>query len=217
MSYMNIAYRVLQLIMGGATPAAIKNELGITHYQYYKVISELEAREALSRLGDLPTGAVTEVCPPPEITGLFATAIQGSGITSRTLASARVLCTRYGLHAPPAYDERYTRSQWQGQFGRRVDFDHDGVTYMVYGALVPRTDKRAWDKAAPVFRLIYIESDVLKQPLLRRLERGRPVSLCSLTDELFCAELYVGLSLAVAWVNESRAVLVTTVRGETSE
>lgn len=225
-STMDIEYEVLKLIGKGELPHVVMQRLEISRSQYYGACEKLESQGALSKVGDLPVGAVSEICPPLGLTEFLNSVFQNSGMSEKELATARVLCSRYGWIQPPSYGTRYTRTRWTGQAVRRVDFKHNDTAFIVHGFLVPRNDKKAWDKAAPEHRLIHIESVALGCPISWRLERGRAVSadiIDSLVSasgrdaELTSAELYVNIALAVAWVNESRAVLARKVESKPHE
>jgi hypothetical protein len=217
---MAIENEVLDLTLAGMAPMEIVAALEIRRHQYNAAISELENRSLLSRLGDLPSNASTETCPPPEAAQLFDAVFDSSGWSERTLFRVRSLCARYGWMEPAAPDSRYTRSRWSGQAVRRVDFACEGTEYTVYGFLVPRTDKKTWSRATPQYRIIYVEtaSGCRSQPMC--LGRGRAISAdvaISMIESfgvqriITSTELRTSIAVAVAWVNESRAVLIHTI------
>lgn len=212
--------QVLEHLGDGLSPAEVMSALRLRRDQYYMAVDSLKRLGVLSNLGDLPDGASTEVCPTEETNALVVSAFDTLGWSKRILSSIRSLSTRYGWMKPLAPDDRYNRSQWTGQAVRRVDFEHDGTGYMVVGYLIPRVDKLVWERATPQHRLVYIESSALHNPISWRMNRGRIVK-ADVVDTLVSAsgrrdnhtspELRVALTLACAWVNESIAILTTTL------
>jgi hypothetical protein len=210
--------RVLALIAQGKTPAEIKHTLGINKTEYNTAIRKCEESGVLSRVGDLPHGAETEICPPPEMTSLSSSMLYGSGWSDRTLNAVRSFCVRYGWMEPIPPDERYTRAHWTGQAVRRVDFCHHDTPFMVCGFLIPRPDKKAWERATPQYRLIYVETPII-ETITWVYNRRRTVN-ADVLGSLMAASGYsaghesrgllTSLALAVAWVNESRAILRQT-------
>lgn len=218
---MTIEDKVLDLIVAGQSPNQVQAALAIRRDQYYTALSALEGRGILSPFGALPDGATTEVCPSSETIAFLTDSIITTSWYTRPLATIRASWVRHGWMVPES-DDRYTRSTWTGQAVRRVDFEHDGLTYTVMGFLVPRTDMSTWERATPTWRLISIEMPGKDAPTVFPVIRGRVVSTDlidneSALDHILFNRFLIPATLAVAWVAEGRAALVfnsTTNRSE---
>lgn len=222
---MGIEDRVLELIVAANTPVTIQRSLDIRPDQYYSALDSLMESGILSRYGNLPVEATTELCPPMESIGLFAEVFADAGWSKRITDSLRSLCGRYGWVEPPITDSRYTRTRWTGHSYRRVDFvsrrgNDIGIAVMVVGALLPRIDKQPWQRSVPKFRVVYIESPDLKLQTSLVWERERVVPPSVIFDALqsvysggIDSALLEDTTLCVAWVCESRALLATKVGG----
>jgi hypothetical protein len=221
---MNIEDQVLQRIVDGCPPAVIQTLLGVRPDQYYSALDSLTESGILSKLGDLPEKATTELCPPPEAIGLLDAVFADSGWSKRITDSIRALYARYGGIEPPSTDPRYTRSRWTGHSYRRVDFMYypeagaGGIAVMVVGALIPLITKHTWQRAVPKLRMVYIESPDLDLQTSLVWERGRVVSPDAVSEALqrvsanpVDSTLLADLVLSTAWVCESRALLATKV------
>lgn len=209
---MEMEQAVLNLLIEGITPTEAATKLGISRTTFYTILATLEQKGILSRIGDLPDGAIAEVCPPPELPNLFEHVFDWLGWTDRSKREIRNFCTRYGW-LPPLADGRYSRSQWSGHAVRRVDFKDNGLDLMVVGFLVPRQDKQAWDRATPQNRLVCVESTGSNHSFPIVLRRGTVVDPGIVADVLSVVgsngspTLLTSMALALAWVCEGRAVL----------
>lgn len=222
------------LIAGESRSEAIKG-LNISSEWYSQKLKALEDVGRVSRIGDLPVGATTELCPPPEAVSLFDDMSRKVGWLDPLVSRVRTFISRYGWMAPPNPDERYDRSQWSGHAVRRVDFNFTEEivcidpgkvpgrtshsltsTYMVCGFLAPRMDKQPWYRATPQYRTVRIErSDGTRRAW--DAERGRPIPIDSVHLLLLAKndQELRDLALAVAYVLETRAILDTiTIEGD---
>lgn len=220
---MDLQDRVFEALAEGESPSEIMHKLSLRRDKYYGILDSLERDlGVLSRIGDLPPGAVTELCPPAEATDLF----RGLGVDTdnvgwsvSTLGKLKSLCARYGWLEPPSPDSRYNRSRWTGQAVRRVDFSHGENSYMVCGFLVPRVDKKTWQRATPKFRVIHVSRNGEQAQSAWVAERGQVVNIRTvnyLGPVKHNGELSA-LAVAIAWVLESRALLANSItRDETA-
>src|SRR5919206_2157952 len=211
---------VLNLLIDGTTPTEAAAKLEISRTTYYTILTNLERKGILSRVGDLPEDAIAELCPPPELPDLFEHVLDWLGWADRGKREIRNFCARYGW-LPPLANDRYSRSQWTGHAVRRVDFKGNGIDLMVIGFLVPRLDKLPWDRATPHTRLVYLESVGTRYPFPTPLDRGTVITYDILKDlttivgydrlvnpeDLPPLPTHESLALAVAWVCEGRAIL----------
>jgi hypothetical protein len=204
---MGVDDQILERLISGQGVTDIARNVGMSRTQVYNVLDGYADAGVLSRLGDLPDGAVTEVCMPLEFAPLLENALRGSDLPESAADAVRALCQRYGLIRPKS-DDRYTRETWKGHTARRVDFTIGAVRVMVVAHLEPRFDKASWARVTPQWRNVYIEyeeGDNASMPF----ERGRLVTSLDLVGKLWFSSNVAPkpLLLAVAWACESRALL----------
>lgn len=206
---MTVEREVFGLIQTGASPIEVMGELGISRYKYDSAMSKLTDIGALGGWGQLPEGAEAEMCPSSFVSSWLTEVLSSADWPNTVGDPVKAICARYGIIRPQSTDPRYTFANWEGQAFRRVDFTAtDGTDYMVVGALMPRTDKKRWKEGVPRNRVVYVESADVMSSLV--WPRGRSIS-----SERICAALshhiigpigLRGLTLAIAWVCEARAL-----------
>lgn len=211
-----IVDEVFELIAVGVAPADVMSDLGISRYQYDSALIDLTDRGVISHGGELPEDAKVELCPTAAVSSLILDVFTLHDRPEHTMLTSRSLCTRYGIVVPTSADPRYTRANWTGQAFRRVDFTTpDGADFMVVGTLIPRMDKRRWKEATPSGRVVCI--DTRNVTLSFVAPRGGFLSSEIVDSALSRLEQHnlasVGLTLAVAWVCEARALFPKKMAG----
>lgn len=199
--------QVIERLVSGQGATDIARGIGVSRTQVYNILDGLADSGVISRRGDLPNGAVTELCPPAEFTPLIEYVFSSTDWSDRVTDSIRSSCVRYGIVAPKP-DARDSYVDWRGHTARRVDFNIGAARVMVVGSLVPRMDKLTWQRATPKWRNVYLEyedGDNASMPW----ERERLVTSLDIVGKLWFTtnKAPKSLLLAVAWVCESFALL----------
>jgi hypothetical protein len=208
--------RVIELIVSGYSVQQIVAELTIKRSEYYRVLERLTNSGLLTELGALPKGADSETYPTQESIDLFERMSVESGWNSQHTTSVTKLHTRYG-GLPPASDDRYSRAKWSGHTVRRVDLKVDtDYSIMVVGLLVPRQDKQSWQRSVPQYRAIHVTDSYGNWTATWIAEREKIVTADRVAEHLssgFSMATLSALVICIAWVCESRALLVRSMEG----
>lgn len=190
---------VVQLLAQGIAPPVIADQLSMTRQGVHEVMKRLTKLGVLRLPGDLPRGARVTTYPSRSAS-VLCWVLPDLGWWSDELSRIRRDESRGGIVPPPG--DRPVES-WTGQAIRLVDWRH-GPHWCVQGSLVVNPDG-----AGPTQRTVVVHRE-RQQVGSAQLDRGGvatadlpwltiPVDMT--TDER------VGLTLAVAWVLESRALL----------
>lgn len=197
---------VLDLLNRRLSPQSMLIELDWTRSRLYKVMDELTEIGLLRALGELPDGAKSLTWPSQEWIDGCALALPAVGWDDALVKRLQRDQSRAGQF-PPEADDRYgySRTDWTGHAVRRVEWDN----WVVQGLIIPRLDGRYWKQATPEFRAVSLN----EYPLLddgHWLTRGRTVPISLMRRRIpagLSPDVQVGLTMAVAWVMESRALL----------
>lgn len=200
--------KLVPLLEQRLTPQEIIGRLDWSR-QYLSMVMQSLTRAGLLRSeGELPPKARASTSPTSEELELWETVVDQSdriGCDEAKATRVRRNLTRVGMHRPN------DRPKWLGHTIRRVEWSVSGLsTWVVQGLLVPRPDGRHWSNATPDYRIVVLSEDSWR-PTYWLDERGSVVPSGSLAHQTEFAELptnvLVGLTMAVAWVLESRALL----------
>lgn len=199
---------LMDLLAKRMTPQRITLTLDWSSARLYAVMKELTVLGVLREAGELPSGAESRVWPPAKWIDGCALALPELGWDADEVRRMQRDQSRAGQF-PPESGGRHIRSDWTGQAIRRVEWGD----WVVQGLILPRLDRRYAMQAAPKFRAMSI-NDV---PLLDEgswWTRGRivpidAIRLATIRREPvgFTLDEQVALTMAVAWVMESRALL----------
>lgn len=206
---------VIDLLNRRFSVQSMLTELGWARSRLYKVMGELTEIGLLRALGELPDGAKTETDPPTLWIDGCALSFPLLGWDDAVVKRLLRERSRFGQF-PPEADDRYgySRTEWTGHGTRRVEWGD----WVAQGVIIARsTDRRYWIQATPDFRAVSLNNT----PLLDQDEdgflcwptRGRVVPIdtirrCNQTNLLDASPAEeIGLTMAVAWVMESRALM----------
>lgn len=205
---------VIDLLNRRFSVQSMLTELGWARSRLYKVMDELTEIGLLRAMSELPDGAKTETDPPTLWIDGCALSFPLLGWDDAVVKRLLRERSRFGQF-PPEADDRYgySRTEWTGHGTRRVEWGD----WVVQGLLLPRLDGRYWIKATPDFRAVSLNDmpllDQDKDGHLCWLTRGRIVSMDQVrrhrrVDLVAASPAEVaGLTMTVAWVMESRALL----------
>lgn len=205
---------VAQLLAQGMSPPGIAEELGMTRQGVHEVAKRLTVMGLLRLLGDLPRHAVATTYPDRSAS-VLCSVLPDLGWRPDELSRIRRDECRGGIVPPP----NQSPELWSGQAIRVVDWQHGEVRWCVQGALTVSPDGSGRSRSTPWQRSVIVHRKC-QQVGADHLARGGVT-----TSDLawivapgnVSADERVGLTLAVAWVLESRALLdidmlqVTTV------
>lgn len=195
---------VVQLLAQGMTPPEVAEHLGMTRQGVHEVMKRLTKMGMLRLPGDLPRGARATTYPA-RAASVLCGVLPDLEWWSDELARVRRDESKGGIVPPPG--DRSVES-WTGQAIRLVDWQH-GPHWCVQGSLVVSPDGAGQSRHAPEQRTMVVHCE-RQQVGSAQLDRGGVITtdlpwltiLASMTpDER------VGLTLAAAWVLESRALL----------
>jgi hypothetical protein len=197
--------KLVPLLEQRLTPQEIIGRLDWSR-QYLSVVMQSLTKTGLLRSeGELPPKARASTSPTSEELDLWETVVDQEGrigCDEAKVSRVRRNLTRVGMHRPD------DRPKWSGHTIRRIEWSHNGGRWVVQGLLVPRSDGRHWSNATPDYRIVTVSWDD-GRPEYWLDGRGLVVPIGSVGNvfaELPTDEL-IGLTMAVAWVMESRALL----------
>lgn len=201
---------LMRLLTRRMTPQQIMGELDWSSTRLYAVMKELTTLGLLRSAGELPPGAESLTWPSQEWIDGCALALPALGWGDALVKRLMRYQSRAGQF-PPEADERYgySRTDWTGHAVRRVEWGD----WVVQGLILPRPDSRYWKQAAPDFRAVSLcHLPANNTPLLDEGNwwiRGRIVPIAEFRRDTggFTLKEEVALTMAVAWVVESRALL----------
>lgn len=197
--------KLLHLLRQRAATQEVVNQLGWSRQQLHAVLKQLTRVGLLRSEGELPTGARASVFPSADALELWSAVMTQDriGCDDATATRVRRDLTRVGMLRPD------DRPQWSGHTIRRVEWRRDGGSWVVQGLLIPRSDGRNWSHATPDHRAVTVSWGA-ERPFCWVDYRDLIVTTgcipSPLVDSLPLDE-QVGLTMSVAWVLESRALL----------
>lgn len=193
---------VLDLLNRRLSPQRMLTELDWARSRLYKVMDELTEIGLLRALGELPDGAKSLTWPSQEWIDGCALALPAVGWDDTLVKRLQRDQSRAGQF-PPEADDRYgySRTDWTGHAVRRAEWGD----WVVQGLILPRLDGRYWKQATPEFRAVSLNEMPLLDSGGAWLRRGVTVPVGMIRDLDIGDE--IGLTMAVAWVMESRALL----------
>ena len=206
------AQQVLGLLQARRRRVEITAALSITPGVYHHHLATLTRAGLLREDGELPIGARAMTSPAGEVTAAQVQMFQAIGWNREII---RRVWRQHGLFGmfPPESPDRTPREQWTGQSFRRVEWPHGQSRWVVQGILLPRPDGQPVDRFAPAERAVVV-SDVEAQQEVRWWDWRGLVVTTELVREWFdlnsrplSVDHVVGLTVAVAWVMEARALI----------
>ena len=203
---------LLPLLTRRMTPQAIQEELGWSKQRFYYVLNSLGDTGLLRAFGEMPTGGAASTFPTQEFVDAVSLALPSVGWNKTLIRRVAKTQARAGILPPDTAGGRYSRTEWTGHAVRRAEWTTvQGRRWVVHGLLEPREDGAEWSLRTPDTRIVRVWKD---GALVHSWDeqRGLMVTLDLIRDRLgivgpVTGDHKVGLTLMVAWVLESRALL----------
>jgi len=201
--------RLLPLLAARLSTGAIAGRLGCSRQRVCFVVDELMESGIVGQWREFPAGATSTTWPSDVRVRAARAALRSTEASHDAIRKLVRDQSRAGLAMPVDHDDQRTRSQWAGHLVRRVQWRRQGRRWVVQGLLVPRADGIPWDKAAPTYRAVVVSDGGEDWVSLGLLEHQLivPVSMICRLHDGWPDVMYRDVTLAVAWVLESRALL----------